>query len=278
MQPIVEGVALITGGGSGIGASLATALAARGAAVVVADINLDSAAKVAEQIKASGGQATAAQVDVTSEAGWGALVEQVERDVGPIGMLCSNAGVVGAMKPLLELSPDYFRWVMDVNLMGSVLGVQAVGPRMVARGKGRIIITSSMGGVSVARLLSDYCASKHSLIAIAESLRQELAGTGVEVSVLCPAAVQTGLTQNTQRDLPERLAGTVGLGGAAAESAVAASKSASGGAMSPDDVATLTLAALGRGDFYIFTHPSAEERVVARSNEMSTAFARLKAG
>jgi short-subunit dehydrogenase len=182
------------------------------------------------------------------------------------------------MKPLLELSPDYFRWVMDVNLMGSVLGVQAVGPRMVARGKGRIIITSSMGGVSVARLLSDYCASKHSLIAIAESLRQELAGTGVEVSVLCPAAVQTGLTQNTQRDLPERLAGTVGLGGAAAESAVAASKSASGGAMSPDDVATLTLAALGRGDFYIFTHPSAEERVVARSNEMSTAFARLKAG
>ena len=277
MEAYRNKVALITGGGSGIGAGLAEVLAAEQATVVVADIHLPSAEAVADKIKAAGGKAIALHLDVTKPDAWKACVAHVEKDVGPIDVLCSNAGVVGALKPILELPADYMRWVMDVNLMGAFHGVQAVVPQMKARGRGQVMFTASIGGLNVAKWLADYCASKHALIALADSLREELADTGVSVSVVCPAAVETGLSETTRRQLAPQFDQAVGHDSDAAQQAVAEAKRKVGGAMSALEAARLSIEGMRRRQFFVFTHLAASDRATARFAEIKQSLEALQA-
>jgi NAD(P)-dependent dehydrogenase (short-subunit alcohol dehydrogenase family) len=139
------------------------------------------------------------RLDVTDPSAWATASAACATEIGPPDILCSNAGVAGAGKPVVDLPADDMRWVLEVNVMGALRGVQALAPGMRTRGRGCILFTVSMAGLMTPPKLADYAASKHALIALAESLRSELANEGVHVAVLCPAAVTTNLAATTRR-------------------------------------------------------------------------------
>ena len=182
---------LITGGGAGLGEAMARRFAAAGWTVVVADLDLARAQGVADSL---GGDALALQMDVTSEADWQRVAEDVEDRFGTVDVLINNAGVaVGGS--LEETSVEDWRWVLDIDLMGVVIGCKTFAPAMRARGAGHIINVASFAGFAAAPGINAYGTAKAGVIAMSEMLRAELADAGVEVSVLCPAFVKTRLTE-----------------------------------------------------------------------------------
>jgi NAD(P)-dependent dehydrogenase (short-subunit alcohol dehydrogenase family) len=178
-------LAIITGGASGIGRAIGEALAKRGEDVVLADRQLDVAEEIAEKIRASGGRATAALLDVRSFDSWKELAKRFEN----AHYLFNNAGIgVGA-----EMSEyDLADWddVIDVNLRGVAYGIQAFYPGMVSRRAGHIINTASVAGLLPAPEGS-YTATKHAVVGLSKALRVEAKRHGVRVSVLCPGAIRT---------------------------------------------------------------------------------------
>lgn len=188
---VYEGaVAIITGAASGIGLALAEALAQRGAQVILADLQGDVAKERAEQIRANGGQVSAADLDVTDFGAVEDLVQQTVRTAGRIDYLFNNAGIAVVGEVANYQLEDWHR-VLDVNLRGVVHGVQAVYPVMCAQGFGHIINTASIAGLFPFAGLLSYSASKHAVVGLSTCLRLEAAYFGVQVSVLCPGAVDT---------------------------------------------------------------------------------------
>lgn len=186
--------AIVTGGGSGIGAALVRALVADGAYVVVADIDLDAAQTVVdslpETVAGSVAGARAARLNVTDAAAVAALVEEVIGEHGGLDLMFANAGITwGGDTELLTL--EQWNAIIDVNIRGVVHCVHAAYPHMIARGSGSLVLTSSMGGLSPAGLLTSYAMTKHAVVGLGMSLRAEAAGHGVGVTVVCPAAVDT---------------------------------------------------------------------------------------
>jgi NAD(P)-dependent dehydrogenase (short-subunit alcohol dehydrogenase family) len=271
-------VAFISGGGSGIGEALAVRLAELGALCAIADINAESADAVAARIRATGGRARGMRLDVVDPEGWRTCTARTESEFGPIDLLCSNAGVVGATQPLTKLPVEYLRWVLDVNLMGAVHAVQAIVPGMQARGSGHVLFTASMAGLSAVPKLADYCASKSALIALAESLRQEVAEDGVGVSLLCPASVATGLARSTRQAAPPGLEVEAAPDSPEVLALKARSIEQSGGTISAQDAARLALEGVERGAFFILTHPGSGARCLARADEIERALEALRGG
>lgn len=186
--------AIVTGGGSGIGAALVRALVADGAHVVVADIDVDAAQAVVDALPgASTGSVTgarAARLNVTDAAAVAALVEEVIGEHGGLDLMFANAGITwGGDTELLTL--EQWNAIIDVNIRGVVHCVHAAYPHMIARGSGSLVLTSSMGGLIPAGLLTSYAMTKHAVVGLGMSLRAEAAGHGVGVTVVCPAAVDT---------------------------------------------------------------------------------------
>lgn len=186
--------AIVTGGGSGIGAALVRALVADGAHVVVADIDVDAAQAVVDALPGAGtGSVTgarAARLNVTDAAAVAALVEEVIGEHGGLDLMFANAGITwGGDTELLTL--EQWNAIIDVNIRGVVHCVHAAYPHMIARGSGSLVLTSSMGGLSPAGLLTSYAMTKHAVVGLGMSLRAEAAGHGVGVTVVCPAAVDT---------------------------------------------------------------------------------------
>ena len=182
---------LITGGGAGLGEAMVRRFAAAGWTPVVADLDLDRARAVAEDI---GGEALALQMDVTREEDWQRVHDEIEARFGVPDVLVNNAGVaVGGT--LEETSVEDWRWVLDIDLMGVVMGCKTFAPAMRARASGHIINVASFAGFAAAPGINAYGTAKAGVIAMSEMLRAELAEAGVEVSVLCPAFVKTRLTE-----------------------------------------------------------------------------------
>ena len=182
---------LITGGGAGLGAAMARRFAAAGWTPVVADLDLERARAVAGEL---GGRALALQMDVTSEADWQRVAAEIIDQLGPLDVLINNAGVaVGGS--LEETSVEDWRWVLDIDLMGVVIGCKIFAPPMRARRAGHIINVASFAGFAAAPGINAYGTAKAGVIAMSEMLRAELADAGVQVSVLCPAFVKTRLTE-----------------------------------------------------------------------------------
>ena len=269
-------VGLVTGGGSGIGLALAHALADAGVRVAVTDRDAASAEACSAGIVANGGSAIALELDVTSRTGWEAAVERIGAQWGPIDILCSNAGSNGCRLPLTEMPVDYMRWLFEVNVFGAVHGVQLTVPGMVQRGRGFVLLTGSMAGLSAGPTGADYCGSKHALLAIAEALRAEVNDAGVRVSYLCPAAVPSNLSQSTQNNLDPAIAALMPAGIEAGEAAKARAIAGSGGYVSAGHVANLALAALMRNQFLVPTHPAAGAGVRARYEQFECARAELE--
>lgn len=165
---------LITGGASGIGRALAAELARRGAIVTATDLEGD------------------AVLDVRDLRAFRAVVDGIVARHGRLDALFNNAGT-GISGETWELGPEHWQHVIDVNINGVVNGVLAAYPQMVRQGAGRIVNVASLAGLGVAPFLVPYAMSKHAVVGLSTSLRIEAAAHGVEVNVLCPAAIETPL-------------------------------------------------------------------------------------
>jgi NAD(P)-dependent dehydrogenase (short-subunit alcohol dehydrogenase family) len=187
--------AIITGGASGIGQGLAEEVAKLGCTVVIADMQLELASEVAENIRRSGGSASAEKLDVRDADAFLKLLERTRAKTGRIDYLFNNAGICisGAVK---DYALDDWQRIVDINLMGVINGIQAAYPMMIEQGAGHIINTSSMAGVTPSPGLAGYSATKHAVVGLSNALRVEAAFEGVRVSVMCPGTVRTPLLGN----------------------------------------------------------------------------------
>lgn len=196
-------VAIVTGGGSGIGQALSTALVRRGDLVTVADIDGEAAEATAGRLDATGpGTASAATVDVRDAAAVTALVNGTVERHGRLDLIFNNAGV-GIGGPVEDLSVAHWDRVIDVNLRGVVHGVQAAYPVMVRQGFGHIVNTASLAGLVPVPRNAPYGTTKWAVVGLSLSLRTESATKGVRVSVVCPGGVDTPLLDaRMPADLP----------------------------------------------------------------------------
>jgi len=193
-------IALVTGGGSGIGRLMALLLAKEGVTVVLWDINKEGADSVAGEINKSKGNAHAYQIDVTDREKVYKLVEQVKQEVGLIDILVNNAGVV-AGEYFWDLRDDQIEKVMKVNALAPMWVAKAVLPDMMKRNIGHLVTISSAASSGGIPKLSDYCASKFAVFGWAESLRVELkmkGYTGIDTTIVCPFYIKTGMFEGVK--------------------------------------------------------------------------------
>jgi NAD(P)-dependent dehydrogenase (short-subunit alcohol dehydrogenase family) len=192
--------AIVTGGASGIGRALASALVTRGDTVVVADIDGAGAERAAGELAGRGpGTATPAVVDVRDAGMVRDLVEQVRDQHGRLDVMVNNAGI-GIGGEASELSLAHWERVIDVNLRGVVHGVHAAYPVMIAQRSGHIVNTASLAGLVPASWLTPYAMTKHAVVGLSLSLRAEAATHGVRVTAVCPGVVETPLLDTVGPD------------------------------------------------------------------------------
>lgn len=185
-------VAIVTGGASGIGRALCEALAREGARVVVADLDAAGAAGVVDGLARAGGGARAEGLDVADGDAVRRVVEETAAREGRLDLLFNNAGIaIGG--EVLEMTAAHWRQIVDVNLWGVVHGIRAAYPIMARQGSGHIVNTASGAGLLPNPLGTAYGMTKHAVVGLSTSLRQEAEGLGVRVSVVCPGFVDTAI-------------------------------------------------------------------------------------
>lgn len=194
MYDFKQKVAIVTGGASGIGTALCSELAKNGGTVIVADIDIRSAQKVADQIKEQGGLAYARQLDVTREEVFHQLVNQTVADHGQLDYLFNNAGI-SVTGDARDLRIEHWRSVIDVNLWGVIHGTMAAYPIMAKQGAGHIVNTASLAGLLPYPTNLPYATTKHAVVGFSISLRAEAADLGVKIGVVCPGYIHSGIYQ-----------------------------------------------------------------------------------
>jgi len=185
-------VAIITGGGGGIGKAIVETFAHEGARVAIADRNLVAARALSASLIAAGGTAEAIEVDVAESAGVTRMAAEVFETFGRIDILVNIAGI-RFLNPLLEQTEDEWRRTLDVNLTGPFLCCKAVIPYMLRNGKGKIVNVSSVAGQFGRPLRSAYCASKGGEIAFTRAAALDMKGKNIYINALAPALVDTPL-------------------------------------------------------------------------------------
>ena len=260
MMDVSGKLAFITGGASGLGFATASALAAKGAGVILADIDADRAAKAAKTLRDQGANALGIQLDVTDEQSWVSAGEQA-RAFGAVQILCSNAGVGGGSGPFEEYDTEVWRWNYAVNAHAHLYACRTFLADMKAsKEPGHLVITSSMVAIVPPPISVAYISSKYATLGIAMALRNELADTGVGISVLMPGMSATRIVETTRDLRPAQ-----GETGVAAETSQAMQGVLAGG-MSPARIGERVVRAIENGDYWIFTHPewkALAERVTA---------------
>ncbi|SAL33557.1 3-hydroxybutyrate dehydrogenase [Caballeronia arvi] len=194
-------VALVTGAASGIGEQTGRKLAADGAAVVIADLNIANAQKVADSIVAAGGKAIAVSMDVTSEDAVNAGIEDAVAKLGGIDVLVSNAGIQ-IVAPIEEYAYSDWKKMLAIHLDGAFLTTKAAIKHMYASGKGgSIIYMGSVHSHEASKLKSAYVTAKHGLLGLARVVAKEGGPRGVRANVVCPGFVRTPLVE---KQIPEQ--------------------------------------------------------------------------
>ncbi|MFQ6396225.1 SDR family NAD(P)-dependent oxidoreductase [Nocardia sp. KC 131] len=189
-------VAVVTGGGSGIGASIATVLAAKGAAIAVWDLNLEGAEKTAAMIREAGGTAIAVEGDAAEATAIAASAARTRAELGPVTILVNNAGITQA-EPFTTLSEESWDRTIRINLKGPFLVTQALIPDMLAAGWGRIINISSSSAQTGAPGLAHYASSKGGVIALTKTLAVEFIEKNITVNHVPPGFIDTPLSRKT---------------------------------------------------------------------------------
>jgi NAD(P)-dependent dehydrogenase (short-subunit alcohol dehydrogenase family) len=269
MNELTGRVAVVTGGGSGIGRGIALALGAEGMTVAVADIQEPNAAAVAKEIASAGGQALSLGVDVTSVESLAAAAKKIVAQAGGVNLLCANAGVLARIGPLADHSIEDWDYTLSVNVMGVVKTVAAFLPALrQSAPEAHIVNTASLGGLvsEVRAPLGAYIASKYACVGYSEMLRAELAIEGIGVSVLCPGVVVSNLmgtsTENRPRAFGEQPAPRLGVAADAAGADVAPSLLFY--SMAAEEVGPIVIRAIRANRFHVLTHPRAKRLVEAR--------------
>lgn len=198
----------ITGGASGLGLGLARALAAAGACVRMTDIDGAACESAAAGIRAAGHEATAGRLDVCDGGAFSGAFDAAWQEYGRIDLLVNNAGI-GAAADARDMTPELWRRVVEINLMGVIHGCHAAWPRMAAAGSGRIVNIASAFGLLPGPLYAAYSATKHGVVGLSRSLRAEGRALGIGVTAVCPGFVRTRILENAlmigvDRDTAER--------------------------------------------------------------------------
>jgi NAD(P)-dependent dehydrogenase (short-subunit alcohol dehydrogenase family) len=190
-------VALVTGGGRGIGKGIAIRLAEAGANVIIGDINKDSADQATKDLRTYCERAVAIQVDVSKKESIDAAVRKVVEEFNTIDILINNAGIMFRTR-ILDISPEEWEMTLLVNLTGPFLLSQAVIPLMKKSGYGRIVNISSSAGRSVSTLGgAHYTASKAGLLGFTRAVAKEIASFGITVNAVCPGLIDTPMARDT---------------------------------------------------------------------------------
>ena len=251
MQELEGKVAVVTGAGSGIGEGIARAAAAAGMNVVVADIDMDKARLVAEDL---GEQALAVPVDVSSLSSVEALRDAAIERFGAVHLLCNNAGVwIGALMQDADIKD--WQYLINVNLYGVIHGVKAFLPLLLEQGEGHIVNTASMGGLISGPPEGLYTTTKFAVVGLSEALLMEVADKGIGVSVLCPGLVDTNLITQSFAVRPQELNSGIEHGQPAPDVA---------SGISPQTVGEQVVDAVREGGFYIITHDDYREVIAMR--------------
>ena len=256
----------ITGGSSGIGLGLGLAAAARGARVALAGTSRSKLDAAESMLTSRGATGIGLVLDVADAGAWPSALAAAEERLGPIDHLVLNAGIGTENTPVDSSPLALWRWTFDVNVMGLVHGLHCCLPGMRSRGRaGRILITSSIAALVTPAGLGPYSTTKAAAIALAETLRAELAATSIVPSVLVPAAVRTQFSATSNRHAPaewdpdERARSLEHV------------RNMLDGGLDPLDVGHFVVAQMLRGAFYIFTHPDFRAEIAARQAELLTA-------
>jgi NAD(P)-dependent dehydrogenase (short-subunit alcohol dehydrogenase family) len=256
-------VAVVTGGGSGIGLALAHCFAARGCSVVLADVDAGALEAAATEVVAHGTEVMTRVTDVSKVEQVEALAAATMERFGAVHVVCNNAGVGGAGDPWVG-PLETWEWVMGVNFWGVVYGVRAFLPHIVMSGGGHIVNTASIAGVFPGMTAPPYDASKHAVVAITEDLFTSLRAGGIPVGVscLCPGWVRTGIG-DSDRNWPDEL-GALPERDAAGEVARKYLTRALDEGMQPAAVADLVLDAVTADRFWVFPQREFLELAIAR--------------
>lgn len=199
-------VAIVTGGGRGIGRAIAHRFAREGAAILLTARTQSQIESVAAELKSAGCKATAIGADVSQESDCQAIVQTARKHFGRIDILVNNAGVLGPVKAVDEISPDEWDEVIAVNLRGPFLLTRLVLPEMYQRGSGAIINISSVAAKAAFQWNGPYAASKAGLAGFTRTVAAEAARKGVRVNAICPGPVpETEMSQTLGKALAERL-------------------------------------------------------------------------
>ena len=187
-------VVAITGGARGIGRATAAALIAQGARVAIGDIEGQLAEQTAQELA---GGTVGLPLDVTDRTSFESFLKSVEDQLGPLDVLVNNAGIM-PIGPFIEESDATARTMVDINLHGVIIGSKLAIQRFMARGQGHLVNIASVAGKAGVAHVVTYSATKHAVVGLSESLRQELIGSGIEVTVVMPVGVKTELYSGLQ--------------------------------------------------------------------------------
>jgi 3alpha(or 20beta)-hydroxysteroid dehydrogenase len=211
MTPRFSGkVVLITGGAGGIGRAAAVRFASEGARVVLVDLAAAALAESVAAVEKVAGEVLAMEADVTRFADVERYAEAAIARFGAIDVFFNNAGVLGAVKPLVEYPEETFDRVLAVNVKAVWLGMKAVAPRMRAAHGGAIVNTASIAGLRGSPNIIAYTASKHAVVGMTRAASLELARHGIRVNAVCPAPIETPMARQLETEVRrERLTATI---------------------------------------------------------------------